>query len=140
MENPTGYTEAWLQNSWEYLKLGPLFTEQGYDRLIPMMSSFSGLASFTAPPSYDYYNFFGKGNWEYYPMAQYLSHEHVAFMNHNLAHEVFCESHDKIAWYLAHGYHMLNGRWISGWHSKKRWFYLADQIQKHIVSHMLSEK
>ncbi|MBN1594321.1 hypothetical protein JW933_00195 [candidate division FCPU426 bacterium] len=134
MKNPTGYSEAWLQNSLEYLKLGPLFTEQGYDRLIPIMASFSGLASFSAPPSYDYDNYFGAGNWEYFPMAQYLSHENVIFMNHNLAHEVFCESHDRIAWYLAHGYHMLNGRWISGWPSRKRWFYLADQIQKHVVA------
>ncbi len=134
LKNPIGYCQAWYENCEAYLKLGPLFTEQGYDRLIPMMSGFSGLASFTVPESVDYNNLFGEGNWEYFPIAQYLGHEHVCFFHHDLAHEVFCESHEKIVWYLAHGYHMLNGRWVSRWHNQKKWFALADQLQKRVVS------
>jgi len=131
---PTTYAQAWLENVKEYEKLGPLYTEQGYDRLIPVMSGFCGLSSFQFPESPDFNAKWGEGNWSYFPMAQYLSSENVMLYHHNLAHEVFSDHPKKIAFYLAHGYNMLAGRWTSEWHNQKKWFFLADQIQKKVVS------
>lgn len=134
LKDPTAYAHYWYEHCLELVKKGPLYTEQGYDRLIPLMSGFCGLASFTFPESMDYNIWWGEGAWEYFPIAQYLSHENVLFYHHNLAHEVFCDSHRKIAFYLAHGYNMYNGRWVSEWRNQERWFLLADQLQKHVVS------
>lgn len=132
--NPNAYANQWYENCVDLLKKGPLYTEQGYDRLIPVMSGFCGLCSFSFPESNDYNVWWGEGAWEYFPIAQYLAHENVFFYHHNLAHEVFSDSHRKIAFYLAHGYNMYNGRWVAEWHNQKRWFLLADQLQKHIVA------
>lgn len=134
LPDPTAYADQWYQNCQELMKKGPLYTEQGYDRLIPIMSAFCGLSSFTFPESQDYNTWWGEGAWEYFPIAQYLAHENVFIYHHNLAHEVFSDSHRKIAFYLAHGYNMYNGRWVAEWSNQKRWFLLADQLQKHVVS------
>lgn len=134
LRDPTAYAQGWLENCRKNIETGPLYTEQGYDRLIPVMSAFCGMSSFTLPESLDYNTWWGEDSWEYFPMAQYLAHEHVLFYHHNLAHEVFSDTHRKIAFYLAHGYNMYNGRWVAEWNNQKKWFQLADQIQKNVVS------
>ncbi|MCD4814473.1 DUF6259 domain-containing protein [bacterium] len=134
LRHPNDYAQGWYENCFENVKSGPLLTEQGYDRIVPLMSAFCGMASYTFPKSLDYNIWWGEGSWEYFPIAQYLSHENVLYYHHNLAHEVFCDSHEKITFYLAHGYNMFNGRWVSEWHDQKKWFQLADQLQKHVVS------
>ncbi len=133
--NPADYCQAWLERVQENVKRGgPLYTEQGYDRLVPYIAGFCGLVSFTFPESKDHNSWWGENSWEYFPMAQYLSHENVLFYHHNLAHEVFADSDKKISFYLVQGYNMYTARWVSQWANQKKWFYVIDRLQKSIAS------
>ncbi|MBU1078682.1 MAG: hypothetical protein KKH98_15390 [Spirochaetes bacterium] len=119
----------------------PLFTEEGFDRLMFYESGFCNMSAANNLPPDDNFNVrFGKGTWSIMPLALYLGHDKVAFYQHNLAHEVFSDSIKKITWNLLYGHNLYIGRWVSSWAQQVKDYKVADAIQKEIIALYFDKK
>lgn len=135
MPSAVSYIQGMIEHAHRNFKKAVLFTEEGFDRLIPCEAGFCNMSTANyLPPDEAFDTKFGSGTWSVYPLALYLSHDKTAFFQHNLAHEVFADSFAKITWNLLYGHSMNAGRWEDAWKMQKRHYETADCVQKEIVS------
>ncbi|MDD5067505.1 MAG: DUF6259 domain-containing protein [bacterium] len=141
MPDPVAYSQGLVDIARRNSKRIPLFTEEGFDRLIPYESGFCNMSAAGGLPPDDIYNTrFGTGTWSIFPLALFLAHEKTAFYQHNLAHEVFADAKEKISWNLLFGHNMNCGRWISAWRKQEGPYRMADVVQKEIASRCFGKK
>jgi len=133
--SPISYKQGLIDTARYGSKKLPIMLDAGYDGLLPYSVGFCGCTvNNTLPPDTFYDSRFGQDNWEIFPLALYLAHDKVAFYHHNLAHEVFIDNKEKLAWSLAYGYNMYLGYWPDGWKDGQgKWFEILDVLQKHVV-------
>jgi hypothetical protein len=126
-------------------QLMPVSTENGWDHLINHEAQFSGLAWGLAPttnaPFWRRYlrERYNPSTWEVFPLAQYLSHDKVAFIYNNLSAAV--HNHEVMAWTLGLGYNMtyvIQATELDNV-SKRQWLLWVDRIQKSVAARYVGQ-
>lgn len=141
MPSPLAYSQGMINTAKRNSKKISLFTEEGFDRLIPYELGFCNMSAANHLPPDDYFNIrFGDNNWQYFPLALYMAHDKIAFYQHNLAHEVFADTREKISWNMVFGHSLNIGRWVSDWNRQRYDYKIADTIQKEIISEYFGKK
>lgn len=142
---PYAYLEGLVNIAAEDSALMPLSTENGYDRLINHEAQFSGLAWGLAPttnaPFWRRYlrERYKPSTWEVFPLAQYLSHDKVAFIYNNLSAAV--HNHEVMAWTLGLGYNMtyvIQATELDNV-AKRQWLLWVDRIQKSVAARYVGQ-
>jgi hypothetical protein len=100
--NPDAYYDGWLQVMAPYANRC-LMVEDGWDRLARDFTGFHGSLlmmsrELGAPDSV-----FGKGNWEPYPLADWLFHDKVLLYQHDLYEGTMATDTEVLTWNLAFG-------------------------------------
>ncbi len=108
---PDAYTEGLISMVDEDSRRAPLSTENGWDRILAYESQFCGMTWGLTPPTRSamtglrlYRERFPAGTWEPYPLAQFLGHDSVAMIHHDLGQ--FVTGPEMLAWTLGLGYGM----------------------------------
>jgi hypothetical protein len=105
---PYAYADGIASRVAEDSETLPLSTEDGWDRLVNNESQFCGMAwaivPTTNPPTWVSYlrDRFDTGTWDVYPVAQYIAHDKVSMVLHDLGQ--FVTSDEVLAWTLGLGY------------------------------------
>ncbi len=132
---PVGYTRGIINIAKRDSQKLPIMTEGGFDQLIPDISGFCDMSVNSAlPPDPIYNRWWGRGTWEIEPIMLSFLRSKVAIYQHNLAHEVFTDSKEKLTWNLAFGHNLFIFWWPPNWYQLKQWFLIADAFQKNVVS------
>ena len=123
----------------------PLSTEDGWDRLINHESQFCGMAWAIVPtenpPAGRTFlrDRFVTSTWNIYPVAQYLAHDKVSFILHDLGQ--FVTDDEVLSWNLGLGYglsYYVNAPDLSQ-PSTLQWLLWLDRIQKSICANYVGQ-
>ncbi|MGH7456833.1 MAG: hypothetical protein ACRENG_36120, partial [bacterium] len=134
---PLGYIQGWLEHTRKHTAKR-LATELGFDRLLETEIAFHGSVllperlGFTA-------QWWGNGNWRYYPFTSLLAHDKVLFYQHDLAPETMTHDKATLSWNLAFGY-MLSYDLFTGHFNAPAWREVAAIFQSHVASRYVGEK
>jgi hypothetical protein len=124
----------------------PVSTENGWDHLINHEAQFSGLAWGLAPttnaPFWRRYlrERYNPSTWEVFPLAQYLSHDKVAFIYNNLSAAV--HNHEVMAWTLGLGYNTTYRLQATGPGQRvsiRQWLLWVDRVQKSVIARYVGQ-
>jgi Domain of unknown function (DUF6259) len=107
--DPLSYYDGWLKLLAPYASRC-LMVEDGWDRLAKIFSGFHGGLLDVQRESDEADKFFGVGNWEPFPMAEYLFHDKVLMYQHDLAPETMTTDPYTLTFNVAYGY-MLSYMW-----------------------------
>jgi len=136
---PTAALDGMYSLSMEDAAVVPLATEDGYDRVIEFETMLCGMAWAVVPSGARHERrrnayHFPEGDWENYPLVQYLAHDRVIFMLHDLGH--FVTDREKLAWVLGLGYGLSYVCDATGLGSaeRMRWLAWLDALQKNVCS------
>ncbi len=133
---PAAYTEGLLSMIDEDCRRVPLSTESGWDRVINAESQLCGL-TFELMPSdgrsllkhrYD------PTTWEIFPLAQYLAHDKLAMIHHDLGQ--FVMDREKVSWTLGLGYAMSYRLQAPALNdpAARQWLLWLDRLQKSVCA------
>ncbi|MGO8700199.1 MAG: hypothetical protein ACLQVY_21120 [Limisphaerales bacterium] len=123
----------------------PLSTEDGWDRLVNNESQFCGMCWATVPtanpPSWVTYlrDRFSPSTWTIYPVAQYIAHDKVSMILHDLGQ--FVTSDEVLSWTLGLGYgqsYSLSATDL-GQASIRQWLLWLDRVQKSICARYVGQ-
>ena len=107
--SPLAYDDGWLA----LLATAAgrcLMVEDGWDRLAAVSTGFLG-GGLLMQREYDEPDIvYGAGNWEPYPLADWLLHDKVLFFQHDLYEPTMTADPETLAWNLAFGF-MLSYNW-----------------------------
>ncbi len=132
-----GYIQGWLEHTRKHAAKR-LATELGFDRLLETETAFHGSVllperlGFTA-------QWWGNGNWRYYPFTSLLAHDKALFYQHDLAPETMTHDKAALSWNLAFGY-MLSYDLFTGQLNAPAWREVAAIFQSRVVSHYAGKK
>ena len=123
----------------------PLATEGGGDLFIPYYSMFCGVNHYLMPTSWNVYvpwlERYALGSVRPFPFAQYLAHDKIIFIGHNLGNSVFCR--DSLTWYLLGGYQLQFGTTLQAAKEdlagEASWIRTLSAIQSVVGPEMLGE-
>jgi hypothetical protein len=123
----------------------PLSTENGWDRLVNHESQFCGMTWATVPtansPSWQTYlrDRFSTGTWDLFPLAQYIAHDKLSMVHHDLGQ--FVTSDEVLAWTLGLGYGLSD--WVNatdlGQPATRQWLLWLDRVQKSVCARYVGE-
>ena len=103
------YYDGWLALMAPYASRC-LMVEDGWDRLAKSFSGFHGGLLDVQRESLEADKVFGPGNWEPYPMAEYVLHDKVLMYQHDLAEETMTTDPYTLTFNVAYGF-MLSYTW-----------------------------
>ncbi len=103
---PSGdaYLQGWLEHTREYAGL-LLATEGGFDLLVSDEVGLHG-SFLLSDRRGETKNWWGEGNWQYYPFVGQAARDKVMFYQHNLAPESFTHGKATLLWNVAMGYNL----------------------------------
>ena len=139
-ETPIGYVQGIINLAKDHTKDIPLYTERGFDFLIPEISGFCGLPNLSYPNFKDLNSKWGAGNWECYPLAQYLAHDKTAFYQHDLAVETMTDTIEKLSWNLVYGYGLTINMKQDISSDEKEWVRILGEIHRLIIAKYTGKK
>ncbi|MDZ7292490.1 MAG: T9SS type A sorting domain-containing protein [candidate division KSB1 bacterium] len=135
--SPLGYIQGWLEHTRKH-STKQLATELGFDRLLETETAFHG--SVLLPERLGYTaQWWGTGNWRYYPFTSLLSHDKALFYQHDLAPETMTTNKATLSWNLAFGY-MLSYDLFTGHFNAPAWREVVATFQAHVASRYAGEK
>ncbi|HSR87628.1 MAG TPA: hypothetical protein VLL07_01635, partial [Pontiella sp.] len=123
----------------------PLSTENGWDRVINYESQFSGmswgLVPTENPPSWRTFlrDRFDPATWQVFPLAQYLAHDKLSMIHHDLGQ--FVTNDEVLAWTLGLGYGMslrFNAADLDR-EGSRQWLLWLDRLQKSVCARYVGE-
>lgn len=138
--SPSSYTQGWLGHAQSNSSL-LLMTELGFDKLALYEAGFHG--SVLLPEVFGYTNeWWGEGNWHYFPMTSILMRDKILFYQHDLAPETFAHNKENFAWDLTMGYMLSYDLHASEWGGglDNEWISVTNDFQKHVISKFAAEK
>ncbi|HEX3717276.1 MAG TPA: hypothetical protein VH595_04850 [Verrucomicrobiae bacterium] len=118
----------------------PISTEDGWDRLVNTASQFCGMTWATVPtinpPSWQSFlrDRYSTSTWDIYPVAEYIAHDKVSMVLHDLGQ--FVTSDEQLAWTLGLGYglsYTVNAPDLSD-PATSQWLLWLDRVQKSVCS------
>ncbi|HEY3915795.1 MAG TPA: DUF6259 domain-containing protein [Verrucomicrobiae bacterium] len=118
----------------------PISTEDGWDRLVNTASQFCGMAWATVPtinpPTWQSFlrDRYSTSTWDIYPVAEYIAHDKVSMVLHDLGQ--FVTSDEQLAWTLGLGYglsYTVNAPDLSE-PATSQWLLWLDRVQKSVCS------
>jgi len=137
LDAPTSYSEKWLEHTRRYADKY-LATEDGFDRLLETEVGFHGsLLLMEKNGAAD--QWFGRGNWDYYPFTPIAAHDKILFYQHDLAPETTTSNQRNLAWNLAFGF-MLTYDLSGDLQKRPDWLRLVSQFQSHVCYLYAGEK
>jgi hypothetical protein len=135
--NPLGYIQGWLEHTRQHTAKR-LATELGFDRLLETEIAFHG--SVLLPERLGYTaQWWGNGNWRYYPFTSLLAHDKALFYQHDLAPETMTHDKATLSWNLAFGY-MLSYDIFTGHFNAPLWREVVAIFQAHVASRYAGER
>jgi hypothetical protein len=137
---PLAYTEGLLSMVAEDSRTVALSTESGWDQVVPYQVQLCGLSWTIVPteggPSwrrlmkYEY----PPNTWEVFPLAQYVAHDQVAMLGHDLGQ--FVTNREVLSWMLALGFSMsyrLQASWLDQ-PGHRQWLAWLDRVQRSVCA------
>jgi len=135
--SPLQYTQKWLEHTKKYSHKG-LATEFGFDRLLETEIGFHGtLLLWEKFGLTD--QWFGDGNWEYYPFTSLAANDKVLFYQHNLASETTTSNQATFIWNLAFGFMLTYDLWAD-LDQRPEWLRVVSQFQSLVCSRYAGKK
>jgi hypothetical protein len=137
---PYAYTEGLLSMIDEESRLTPLSTESGWDRVVNAESQLCGMTWLIVPTEHGpawrqlLKERYDPGLWEIFPLAQYIAHDKLAMIHHDLGQ--FVTNRQVLSWTLGLGYSMsfrLSAPSLQN-EGTRNWLLWLDRIQKSICS------
>ena len=132
--SPAAYWEGLLSMVDEDCRRVPLSTEAGCDRVINAESQLCGMSfdlmMSEVRPLLKYR--YDPARWEIFPLAQYLAHDKLAMIHHDLAQSV--TTRERLSWTLGLGYAMsyrLHALSL-GDPAVRQWLLWLDRLQKSV--------
>jgi hypothetical protein len=123
----------------------PLSTENGWDRLVNHESQFCGMTwgivPTANPPSWRSFlrDRFSPETWEIFPLAQYIAHDKVSMLHHDLGQ--FVTDDEVLAWTLGLGYGL--SYWVNAADldqpASRQWLLWLDCLQKSVCARYVGE-
>jgi hypothetical protein len=123
----------------------PLSTEDGWDRLVNHESQFCGmtwgLVPTANPPSWRSFlrDRFSPETWDLFPLAEYIAHDKVSMVNHDLGQ--FVTDDEVLAWTLGLGYglsYRVNATDLDQ-PRIRQWLLWLDRLQKSVCALYVGE-
>ena len=123
----------------------PLSTENGWDRVINYEAQFSGmtwgLVPTENPPSWREFlrDRFDPATWQVFPLAQYLAHDKLSMIHHDLGQ--FVTNDEVLSWTLGLGYGMslrFNATDLDQ-EPTQQWLRWLDRLQKSVCARYVGE-
>jgi hypothetical protein len=142
---PYAYAAGMAAQAAENSQSLPLSTENGWDRVINYEAQFSGmtwgLVPTENPPLWREFlrDRFDPATWEVFPLAQYLAHDKLSMIHHDLGQ--FVTNDEVLAWTLGLGYGMslrFNAADLDR-DSTAQWLLWLDRIQKSVSARYTGE-
>jgi len=134
---PLDYIQGWLEHTRQHAAKR-LATELGFDRLLETEVAFHG--SVLLPERFGYTaQWWGNGNWRYYPFTSLLAHDKALFYQHDLAPETMTTDKATLSWNLAFGY-MLSYDLFTGHFNAPFWRDVVAIFQSRVASRYAGEK
>lgn len=129
--SPTAYDDAWLS------LFGPygsqcLMVEDGWDRLAQSFSGFQGGLLLMEREHQEPDNLWGAGNWEAFPLADWLLHDKVLLYQHDLYEKTMTIDPQVLTWNEAFGF-VNSFDWAAGLDSP--WLGIAAAFQRALGPH-----
>ncbi|TSA19503.1 T9SS C-terminal target domain-containing protein [bacterium] len=128
---PFSFIDGWIEHCQLY-KQKRLATERGFDRLIDTHVSFHGSARLDELHNQTD-SYWGKGNWDYYPLVPMLAGDKVLLYQHDLSSTEALTSKDNLRWDLTfgfmHTYDLADGRFRN-----PEWLNVAGDFQSHVAN------
>jgi Domain of unknown function (DUF6259) len=107
--DPLSYEDGWLRLLAPYASRC-LMVEDGWDRLGKIFAGFHGGLLDVQRESGEADKFFGAGNWEPYPIAEFMLHDKVLMYQHDLAPQTMTTDPYTLMFNVAYGY-VLSYTW-----------------------------
>ncbi len=133
---PRAYMQSWLEHT-RLHTAKRLATEQGYDRLLATEIAFHGSVLLNDRRG-ELDQWWGQGNWRYYPLLSLMAHDKILLYQHDLAEETMTHDKATLSWNLAFGY-MLSYDLHTGQMRAPAWREVAAIFQKHVASRYAGE-
>lgn len=133
---PRSYMHGWREHTRRHAAKR-LATEQGYDRLLETEIAFHGSVLLNDRRG-ELDQWWGHGNWRYYPLLSLMAHDKILLYQHDLAEETMAHDKATLSWNLAFGY-MLSYDLHTGQMRAPAWRALVAIFQKHVASRYAGE-
>ncbi|MBN1268916.1 MAG: hypothetical protein JXB04_04970 [Kiritimatiellae bacterium] len=133
----TGYTQATIDHNHFLKHFFPLFTEGVYDKMLGEVAGYCQ----TMRQKYflDLIAHIGAefDDWTIYPIAADITHENVAFYQHDLSFQLFPNTKELLTHYALMGYNHITD--VASWLKRENrhgenWMYISDAFQKGLAS------
>jgi hypothetical protein len=123
----------------------PLSTENGWDRIVNSESQLCGLTWSIVPtqnpPTWRTFlkDRYPPQTWDIFPVAQYLAHDKLSFVHHDLGQ--FVTNDEVLAWTLGLGYNLSYRTSASSVDnaSSRQWLLWLDRLQKSVCARYTGE-
>jgi hypothetical protein len=146
-QSPTvaAYTEGLLSMVAEDCRRKPLSTESGWDGVVNFESQLCGMSWRIVPteggPPWRtmFKSIYDPAAWEVFPVAQYIAHDKVAMIHHDLGQ--FVTNRETLAWTLGLGYSLSYRASASSLESPgpRQWLLWLDRLQKSVCRRYVGE-
>lgn len=142
---PLAYSEGMVSMTAEDSRTKPLSTENGWDRIVNFESQLCGLTWSIVPtknpPTWRTFlkDRFPPQTWELFPLAQYIAHDKLAFIHHDLGQ--FVTDDEVLSWTLGLGYNLSYRISTSGLDkpASRQWLLWLDRLQKSVCAKYTAE-
>ncbi|MBN1505674.1 MAG: hypothetical protein JW955_02445 [Sedimentisphaerales bacterium] len=142
---PFAYSEGLVSMVAEDSQKKPLSTENGWDRIVNYESQLCGMTWAIVPtknaPAWRTLlkERFPPQTWEIFPLAQYIAHDKLAMVHHDLGQ--FVTDDEVLAWTLGLGYGMSYRLSASSLDksSTRQWLCWLDRLQKSVCARFVGE-
>ena len=143
---PYAYIEGLLSMIDEDSRLVPLSTESGWDRVVNAESQLCGMTWSIVPteggPQWRQLmkDRYPPGTWEIFPLAQYIAHDKLAMIHHDLGQ--FVTNRQTLAWTLGLGYSLSDRIHAPALEDEnpRQWLLWLDRVQKSVCSRYVGER
>lgn len=142
---PYAYAAGMVSRVAEDSQTLPLSTENGWDRLVNHESQFCGMTwaivPTANPPTWQTFlrDRFSPATWDLFPLAQYIAHDKLSMVHHDLGQ--FVTSDEVLAWTLGLGYGL--SYWVSApdldQPVTRQWLLWLDRVQKSVCARYVGE-
>jgi len=129
--SPTAYDDAWLSLFSPYADRC-LMVEDGWDRLAQSFSGFQGGLLLMEREHHEPDNLWGAGNWQPFPLADWLLHDKVLLYQHDLYEKTMTIDSEVLTWNEAFGF-VNSYDWANGFGSA--WLPIAAAFQQALGPH-----
>ncbi|HEX8236756.1 MAG TPA: hypothetical protein VF600_12430 [Abditibacteriaceae bacterium] len=143
--SPNAYTAGLLAQAAEDARFKPLSTENGWDQVINQEAQFCGL-SWGVVPTEDSPSWVRQIKedippqmWEVFPLAQYLAHDKLMFVHHDLGQ--FVTNNEVLAWTLGLGYGLSYRADAAAVNrdATREWLRWLDRVQKSVCARYIGQ-